>query len=296
MNSLAAALDARRIFVPVADGEMAALRFGSPGAPPLLFAHANGFCASAYRRMFETLGERYDAFAVDLRGFGASRLPADPFRHRSMRAFAGDIAEFIAAAARIFSIGEPWTLSGHSLGGSSVTIAAAMIGKVSALKLLEPVAMPRLLNFIAMTPAWPLFAARMPLVRGARARRGVWPDRAAVTASYVGKPLFSTWAPGVLGDYLADGLKSVPEGVALSCAPAWEAAVFAGHGHDFWGAVARAPQPFKVLAARHPSSTVPDASVRRFERHGVRVERIEGFTHLAPFEAPEIAANFLAAP
>jgi pimeloyl-ACP methyl ester carboxylesterase len=296
MENLLAALDRRRIFIPVSNGEMAALRFGSPGAPPLLFAHANGFCASAYRQMFEALGARYDAFVVDLRGYGASRLPADPSRHRSMRAFADDIAAFIANAANKYSISEPWTLSGHSLGGSSVTIAAAMIDKVAALKLVEPVAMPRLLNFIAMTPVWPFFAARMPLVRGARARRGVWPDREAVRVSYSKKPLFSTWAPGVLEDYLADGLTSDPEGVALSCAPAWEAAAFAGHGHDFWGAVARAPRPFKVLAARHASSTVPDASVRRFERRGVRVERIAGFTHLAPFEAPEIAAAFLAAP
>lgn len=296
MDSLAAAFDRRRIFIPVADGEMAALRFGLPGAPPLLFAHANGFCASAYRQMFEALGERYDAFVVDLRGYGASRLPADPPRHRSMRTFADDIAEFISNVSHRFSIREPWTLSGHSLGGSSVTIAAATIENVAEMKLLEPVAMPRLLNFFAMTPAWPYFAARMPLVRGARARRGVWPDRAAVRASYMKKPLFSTWATGALDDYLADGLKSVPEGVALSCAPAWEAAVFAGHGHDFWGAVARAPRPFKVLAARHASSTAPETAIRRFERLGVRVERIEGFTHLAPFEAPEIAANFLAAP
>jgi len=64
----------RRIMVAIDDGEMSVLRYGEKDAPPLMFGHANGFCASAYRQMFEALGERFDIFGVDLRGFGATMI------------------------------------------------------------------------------------------------------------------------------------------------------------------------------------------------------------------------------
>lgn len=262
----------------------------------MLFAHANGFCASAYRQMFEALGSHYDVFAVDLRGFGASELQADPHAHRSWRVFASDICEFVAKASADFSISGEWTFSGHSLGAASAMIASASIGKAAAVRLIEPVATTRLIQLLALTPLWPLVTARMPLVRGARGRRAKWADRDSVRASYAKKALFETWACGVLDDYLADGLRVDAGGVCLSCDPAWEAAVFAAKQHDFWGAAKKTPRPMKVLAAQHPSTTVPRSSVRRFERLGVKVERAHGFSHLLPFEAPDLAAEFLTKP
>lgn len=280
--------------VPVAGGEMAVLRFGAPGAPPMLFAHANGFCASTYRQMFEALGGRFDIFGVDLRGYGATSLPIDPCAHRGMDIFAGDVRDLIPALAARFDISHQWIFAGHSLGGAVMTLAAAGRSDVAALRLIEPAAMPGCWALAARTPFWPMIAEKIPLVRAARGRRAVWPDRASVKTSYATKPFFSTWAPGVLDDYLADGLRDAGESVALSCSPAWEAATFAGHRHDFWGALKRAPAPVSVLAASHPSSTVPPASIRRFEKRGIPVVLVSGQTHLIPLENPALAAEFLA--
>ena len=283
------------MMIPLGDGEAALLRFGRAGAPPLLFAHANGFCASAYRQMFEAMGERFDIFAADLRGFGRSRLPADPARHRSMDVFGADLARLIDALAPHAGRHASWTLAGHSLGAVSAALAAVGRTDIVALRLIEPVATPRWLSLLAGAPFWPLFSPAMPLVRAARARRAVFPDRAFVRGRYAGKPLFSTWAAGVLEDYLEDGLREIDDGVELSCAPAWEAATFAGQAQDFWKAAAVAPAPLRVLVARDASSTTPPAAQRRLRRLGAVIERVDGLTHLMPFEDPARAAAFLAA-
>lgn len=294
MTSEDQAFAQRRVMVPLDGGEISVLRYGARGARPMLFAHANGFCASAYRQMFEALGDRFDIFGIDLRGYGATKLAIDPSRHQSMDIFAGDIRALVPALTSQFELSQKWIFAGHSLGGATVTLAAAGRNDVAALRLIEPAAMPQSWALAAQTPFWPMIAEKIPLVRAARGRRAVWPDRASVKTSYAKKPFFSNWAPGVLDDYLADGLRETGEGVVLSCAPAWEAATFAGHRHDFWGALKRAPGPVSVLAAEHPTTTVPVSSIRSFERRGARVIRSSGQTHLIPLENPGMAAEFLA--
>lgn len=292
MNGDAADKGQRRLRVAIEGGEVALLRFGREGAPPLLFAHANGFCASAYRRMFLNLGDRFDIFAVDQRGHGRTTLPAEPQGHRSMAVFGDDLRRIKAALASHLS-GRAFILAGHSLGGVAAAKAAAGDQTVAAIRLIEPVAMPDAWNAVAATPLWPLIAPHVPLVRAAARRRSRWPDRQAVLASYVRKPFFAGWETGVLADYLEDGLADEADGVRLACAPAWEAANFAAQANDLWGAVRNARAPVSVLAARHPSSTVPRAAEARFRRLGARVDRVSGATHLIPFENPTLAAQFL---
>lgn len=284
----------RRIGISLADGEIAMLRYGREGAPPLLFAHANGFCASAYRQMLDTIGDRCDIFAVDLRGHGRTSLPTGRADHRGLDIFGADVSALLSALGKINSA--RWTLTGHSLGAVAVTLAAVGRADVARLRLIEPVAMPRRWHALARTPFWPMIADAIPLVRSARARRREWPDAASAKASYGRKKLFSTWADGVLEDYLDDGLKVEAGGVALACAPEWEATNFAAQAHDFWGALAAASVEVAVLAARHPSTTVSESAHRRFARLGASVRMVEGRTHLIPFEDPAAAAEFLAGP
>ncbi|VAV92894.1 hypothetical protein MNBD_ALPHA05-702, partial [hydrothermal vent metagenome] len=108
------------------------------------------------------------------------------------------------------------------------------------------------------------------------------------------KPVFRNWAPGVLDDYLEDGLADDDGGVGLTCAPAWEAATFQAHDNDFWGALRAAPAPVCVLAADHKSSTVWRHAHRRFKRIGVSVTLQAGVSHLIAMERPDLAAQFVA--
>lgn len=280
---------AERFCVSLDDGEATGWRWPRPGAPRLVFSHATGFCASAYRLMLSRLAGAFDVLALDLRGHGRSRLPADPARLRSWNVYAADLASVLDRLG-----GGSWVLAGHSCGAVVSMLAARGRDDAASLALIEPVTMPSLYVLAAHTPLWPALARHMPLVKGAMSRRADWPDRASVAESYARKSLFAGWAEGALGDYLEDGLAETASGVRLACEPAWEAATFAAHAYDFWGAAAAAPCPVAVLAVDHPSSTVLGAARARLQRSGARMSVVDGATHLLPLERPEEAARFIA--
>ena len=272
-----------------ARGGLAGWRWPNRAKPPLLFLHATGFCASAYRQLLTPLQHSFDIYALDLRGHGRSSLDADAGALRSWRAYVDDISAFLDQQQK-----DGWVLSGHSLGAATALIASVGRRDVSALKLIEPVAVPRWLSLLAKTPLWPPLAQRMRLVQLAARRRNGWPTREEVLASYARKPLFKAWAPGVLEDYLEDGLKEVEGALRLSCAPAWEAATFAAQGNDFWPAAKTAPAPVKIFAAGLETSTLSAAARRRFEQLGATLVVNRDLGHLAPMQNPAEMARFLA--
>ena len=282
-----------RFSLTLDDGEIAGWRWRNPEKPPLLFCHATGFCASVYKQVLSLLAGQYDIFAIDQRGHGRTTLPADPGRLRSWSTYAGDVTRFLNAHDR-----QGWTLAGHSMGAVVVTMAARGRADISNIALIEPVVIPEVLSLYARTPLWPFFRDAMPLVRGAAKRRASWPDRETVKTSYERKRLFRDWAPGVLDDYLEDGLVEVgdedDDGVSLACTPAWEAATFGAQANDFWAALGAAPAPVRVLAAVHASSTVAPMFRRRLRRKVAHLEETAGVSHLAPMEKPDLAAAFIA--
>jgi pimeloyl-ACP methyl ester carboxylesterase len=70
----------RRLSVPIDNrwggGRMSVLDFGDPKRPvDLIFSHANGFNAGAYRSLLSPLSTSLRIWAPNLRGHGASDLP-----------------------------------------------------------------------------------------------------------------------------------------------------------------------------------------------------------------------------
>ncbi|MEC8134712.1 MAG: hypothetical protein VX107_00960, partial [Pseudomonadota bacterium] len=73
---------ARRFDVPVEDGVTIAayeLKDCPNDAPVLLWGHANGFSAGSYLPLLQLLSTRFNVFAYDVRGQGASKTPPEPF-------------------------------------------------------------------------------------------------------------------------------------------------------------------------------------------------------------------------
>jgi pimeloyl-ACP methyl ester carboxylesterase len=280
-----------RFLVEYEDGAVAGWRWKRDGAPTLVFVHATGFCASAYKPLLELLALRFNVWAVDLRGHGRTSLPADPARLRDWSVYGKDLRRLVES---IDNSG-PVLLAGHSCGAVVCALVAAQRCGVQGLAMIEPVATRPSTRLVARTPIWRFFARYAPLVRSARQRRAHWPDLETVREVYPRKRLFQSWAPGALAGYLEDGLTKTETGFALSCSPDWEAATFAAQGHDFWGAVARARTRVFVLAARAPSSTLFGDAERRFQRLGARVTRLEEASHMLPMENPVAAARFILA-
>ena len=89
------------------------LRLGGPDAGPrLLFVHATGFCATVWRPMAQVLSERYDCWAVDIRGHGRSSTPPATFD------WSGTADDVLAVLDDLGGDG-PWLGVGHSMGGAS---------------------------------------------------------------------------------------------------------------------------------------------------------------------------------
>lgn len=278
----------QRIKVEVDGGYLAGWRWVNDDAQPLLFCHATGFCASAYKQMLAALSDKFDVTALDMRGHGKTNLPADPLHLRSWEIYAKDVAAFLDVECR-----QGWVLAGHSMGAATVLLAAQGRRDISELRLVEPVALPGVVAMIARSPIWPLLSRRLPMAQQAAERRSDWPSREAAHVSYERKALFADWAPGVLGDYLEDGLAEGEDGVRLSCAPAWEAATFRAQANDLWRALAAAPAPVSVLAAKIGASTVWPFAERKYRRAGAMVTRLNQASHLICMENPQIAADFL---
>ena len=89
------------------------------GEPPCLFIHGLGARASFWADTLEHVAREHRAVAFDLRGHGASAMPADD--RFSLEAFAADAL----AVADALGFGR-FVLVGHSLGASAAVAAAAM--------------------------------------------------------------------------------------------------------------------------------------------------------------------------
>ncbi len=272
--------------ITLSDGDMALLCWPKPDAPRIVFAHANGFCASVYKQMLGRLADRFDIVAPDLRGHGRTKLPADPATHDSWDVYAHDLVTLNEALERPadFAVG-------HSMGGTSWTLAAALMDTPPPLALIDPAMLPGMGYQMMRSPLRPLLVRNVPIAKLSRRRTRQWASREDTLARYRAKAPFDRWAPGVIEDYLEDGLVETENGVELACDPEWEAANFEGHRHNLPRAANAVADKIQLLKSEHGSVAMYAASLAR---RGARVETMEGSGHLVPMEDPAGTALWIA--
>lgn len=260
-------------------------RFGGSG-PPLLFAHANGFPPGCYRRLLRALAEEHTVIAA-LHAPLWSNEPAP--RVAPWGRFAADLLDTLDALA----LPEPVVAVGHSLGGTTLALAAARAPeRFAALALLDPVLIRPAHTVIYNLGTW-LLPRKRALLRATRRRRDHWPDRAAAFANLRDKGLFR----GVDDEGLRDCVDAMveeapPGGVRLRFPKAWEAAIFA-RGPWAWGALAaltrRGPPLLAVRATRSNLLLDPVWRHWRSVSPGATFAELPG-SHLVPIEAPDATA------
>ncbi|HEY7901338.1 MAG TPA: alpha/beta hydrolase [Caulobacteraceae bacterium] len=260
---------------------MSLLEFGVPDrAVDLIFLHANGFNALAYRRLFTPLADRFRILAVDQRGHGATSLNADPLG----RANWDDFRDDLVALLDLLGVREA-VLCGHSMGGATCLTATALRpGRVRRLVLLDPV-------IVAPRPGPD--SSETNLAEGARRRRAEFPSREAALAAYAERSVFSTWRLDMLADYVTAGFRDLPDGsVRLACAPAWEASTFAVAAHsDTWTAFDRTRCPVEIIKAEVGSTCQTGPQEPALTASGrITVETLFGTSHFLPMEKPEAIA------
>ncbi len=257
--------------------------FEWPGdGPPIFFAHATGFHARCWDAVVRELPGRH-CIAVDMRGHGRSDKPPGEYRWHQ---FGEDVAALGRELGITGAIGV-----GHSMGGHSVTLAAAREpGLFSGLVLVDPVILPRS-AYTAAPPAGEHFAAR---------RRNEWDSPNAMFERFQSRAPYSAWREDVLRDYCNYGLLPNPngEGYVLACPPKIEAAIYGmSAGGDIYDDIESLDIPVRILRAKPRSeSSANDMStsptnpnlVEHF-KNAVDLPHPE-LTHFIPMEAPGIVA------
>jgi pimeloyl-ACP methyl ester carboxylesterase len=266
---------------PTGPGEIAYLDYGpADRTPDLVFVHANGFNARAYRTILAPLAGELRILAIDQRGHGATSLATDRPRTSWL-----DLKDDLLAFLDAMQI-ERVALAGHSMGGTASLLAAAEApARVRALALLDPV-------IRSPGPNSPVSREAMmasPMIAGATRRRRSFPNRAAAVLGYHGRGAFRTWTDAQLADYVAAGFHDLPDGtVELACTPEWEVSNYVNQDHDSWGAFARSICPIHILRAETDSPGRIDGHTEELTASGrIRIDTIPGTTHFLPMERPE---------
>src|SRR5260370_28049355 len=149
-----------------------------------------------------------DGYALDFRGHGQSTKLPPPYPWRN---FGQDLAEVAASLDLSLAIGV-----GHSMGGYSVTLAAALRpAAFSALVLIDPVIRSR-----------GTYTARWAEAQFAAKRRNQWSSPQEMFERFKDRPPFLDWDRLVLRDYCEYGLLAEGDHFVLACPPQVEAAIY----------------------------------------------------------------------
>ena len=259
-----------------------------PGAGrTVLFCHATGFHAHIWDQVivqFRALGFENRCIAFDARGHGRSSKPTPPYRWRALGA---DIAALAEALGIEGAVGV-----GHSLGGHSVTLAAALRPEAfSALVLLDPVIRPAS-DYVG---SW----NQAHIVRK---RRNQWTSAEEMFERFENRPPFASWERQILWDYCDHALERNGDGFVLACPPEIEASIYENsrvNASNIYAEIATVRIPVHVVRAGFDDQThfmaktltspVLAASFAR-GRDTLLAEQ----SHFIPMEAPALTAKLIA--
>lgn len=276
------------------EGDMHLWRWAGPGAsakPLLVFLHANGFNGLTYRSVLAPLAEHFEVIAPDLRGNGLTRLPADPKKLLSFEPFARDVAALLPALRG--EPGRPLILAGHSLGGvASLILAAEDRHGIDGLLVAEaPLLPPPVYWFFGAFARFRVPLNVVPLGHRVLKRRRHFADFDDALAAHMGRGIFRTWPEEAVRDFVQGGTKPDPAGgLALACAPEWEAATYNAQGYNFWPRLGGVRCPVHLMGSEK-ASTMP-GPIRKGLLRGLKnapkatLEELPGTTHSLPLERP----------
>jgi pimeloyl-ACP methyl ester carboxylesterase len=267
--------------------EDAWIDWGGSG-PRAVFGHANGFPPETYRVLLETLCGRFSVSSFAARPLWPG---SDPQTAGSWYDLAADLGGELDRRGVTGAIG-----IGHSLGSVlSLLAAAENPDRYRALALVDPVVFA---GFHALT--WGAFKGlglgnRLPLIQGASRRRDTFSDLEEVRRSWRGKPVFKSWDPRVLEDYIGSGFCADDSGmVTLRYPKAWEVKIFELTPAWVWRDLEGLRLPVLFVRGADSDTFLPSAVARARRRvQDVMVVEVEGTSHFLPMERPTDVADII---
>ena len=248
--------------------------------PPLLLAHATGFCGPVLAPMATRLRDRFRCIALDERAHGASAPPPDG--DFSWSGFATDVLTVVDHLRLDRPVG-----FGHSCGGAALLLAEERRpGTFAGLYCFEPVVYP---GDVALAPS----LENNPLSAGALRRRARFTGRDEALENFSAKAPFDELDPEALAAYVDNGFEPDPEGgIRLRCRREDEAQVYAhGFSHDAYAGLARVACPVSLACGSRTDAFGPDF-LALFAARLPAVEQLvlPGLGHFGPLEDPTALA------
>ena len=284
-----------------ADGRPVIAHHLGGSGPLLIVAHAAGFCGGAYAPMAAELADRFEVWAIDLRGHGDSPAPADG--DFSWEGMARDVLTVVEGLTAGLDRG-PAVFFGHSLGGGAGMRAESLApGTFSAIYVYEPAVLPALDGIGAMSSG---------MGKLARQRRAMFASREEAISRLGSRPPYDTMCDEALLAYItygthdgaldgspdgsADGL---PDGAALSCrlkcTPENEAGVYEAASKITIDQIAGVSVPVMIgIGDRERGLAALAAPMVLAALSDARSESFPELGHLGPFENPALVAAHVA--
>ena len=250
--------------------------------PPLLFAHATGFCAAVWGPVAHHLSERH-CWALDFRCHGRSGRPDN-----DDLAWRGTGDDVLAVVDELGLAGSDGV--GHSMGGAALLLAEQRRpGTFAHLWAFEPVVIPP-----GVLPDDPKANS---LATGAARRRDTFPSAQAAFDNFASKPPLNTFTPEALSAYVDGGFETEADGsVRLRCRPADESRFYLmGGQHDAYDHLAEVHCPVTIVRGAEdfgPYMFAP-AIVERLP-HGRLIDE-PSLSHFGPMDNPELIADLIRA-
>ncbi len=254
--------------LPSSDGVTLAVHDLGGDGPPLLMAHATGFCGPVLTPLAALLADRFHCWSYDARGHGDTGAPAG--NDWNWSGFADDVLAVVDG----MGLEHPYGF-GHSSGGAAVLDAEARRpGTFAALWCYEPIVWPAITDELA--------ASRRPLISGALKRRDLFPTRQDAYENFASKPPLESLDAKALRAYVDCGFAPDKEGVRLKCPPFVEAAIYRqGLVHDGFTRLGQVRCP--VTIARGDRSLAMEAAVSQAQVDALPAATLSTFPDLGHF-------------
>jgi pimeloyl-ACP methyl ester carboxylesterase len=270
---------------------------GPPGAPALLFGHANGFAAGSYGPWLKELAGAATVFAFDARGHGGATWPEGPVDEVfAVDRLAEDLAAVsVAVAAR--AAGMPLFYVGHSLGGAAA-LRLAVRGEApawAAVALCEPPIFP--------APTAKVHAEateKQAIIIGlAERRRADWTSPEALYERLRGRGIFGGFDDALLRAHCRATLRPLAAGgCTLCCPPDVETAIYRGtRDADTWSRLGQVAMPIDLVSGdpANPERDWVSGAMAEIaeELPRARLAVVPGTGHMMIFEEPAACRDLL---
>ena len=269
-------------------GEFSVLHRESSGTcrATIHFLHATGFNAEAYRELYGALHPALDVYAMDARGHGFTKAPADPKGLRSWTPFRRDLEAFVE------TLPGPTILAGHSMGATvSMELAAERPDLIRGLVLVDPVIVPPTHVLLAAAARFFGQSGRLITISQLAAKRRMdFPSKEAAVENFVGKGPFRTWPRSWIEAYVDGGTIPSEGGVRLSCDRAWESRTFAASTTNPYRPLRKVRCPITLITRDSDGPPFSRASREAFMKRqpGTRLLVLDDATHFLAMERPAV--------